>query len=166
MLSLTHCTIHQPPFWTWNEARGALKLPRWRMISVANPSIITKNGTIVVSYFNFPRDNYEQKQTRTPSLEYVIYVEYIVHSCRASFQIKNGGWVIRVYYSVSLALCNKGYGVNILPALRWTVSKQKQRMKDLALLSISNEITLRHCRYMCTARAARATPAARAALVT
>ena len=130
MLSLTHCTIHQPPFWTWNEARGALKLPRCRMISVASPSIIMKNGTIVGSYFNFPRDNYEQKQTRTPSLEYVIYVEYIVHSCRASFQIKNGGWVIRVYYSVSLALCNMGYGVSILPALRWTVSKQKHRMKD------------------------------------
>ena len=47
------------------------------------------------SYFNFPRD--KKKRKRMPSLEYNIYLEYIVYSCSASFQIQNGDCVIRMY---------------------------------------------------------------------
>ena len=46
-------------------------------------------------YFNFPRN--KKKRKRMPSLEYNIYLEYIVYGRSASFQIQNGGCVIRVY---------------------------------------------------------------------
>ena len=51
-----------------------------------------------LSYCYFPRD--KQKRKRTPSLDYVIYFEYIqlfVYAHPASFQIQTGGCVIRVY---------------------------------------------------------------------
>ena len=104
------------------------------MITIAYLCIIMTNGTIVLKIYLtliFPRD--KQKRKCTPSLEYIIYLEYIVHACPASFQNQNGGCVIRVYCSVSLALRNMGYGVSILPLLRWTVLKQKQRMNFTTL---------------------------------
>ena len=48
-----------------------------------------------LSYINFPRD--KQKRKRSPSLEYIIHLEYIVYACQVSFQIQNGRSVIRVY---------------------------------------------------------------------
>ena len=61
------------------------------MISVADLSAIMKNAKIVAKIYltNFPRDN--EKRTRTP------YSEYIVCACPSSFQIQNGGYVIRMY---------------------------------------------------------------------
>ena len=47
-----------------------------------------------LSYYNFPRD--KQKRKRTPSLECIIHFAYIVYARSASFQIQNGGCVIRV----------------------------------------------------------------------
>ena len=41
------------------------------------------------SYFNFPRD--KQKRKRALSLEYIIYLDYIVYARPALFQIQNGG---------------------------------------------------------------------------
>jgi len=46
-------------------------------------------------YFNFPRD--KQKRKRTPSLEWIIYFEYVVYARPASFLIQNGRCLIRVY---------------------------------------------------------------------
>ena len=39
---------NQPPFWNWNEAGRASKLPRWQLITAAHLSAIMTNGTIVV----------------------------------------------------------------------------------------------------------------------
>ena len=51
-------------------------------------------------YFNFPRD--KQKRKRTPSLEWIIYFEYVVYARLASFLIQNGRCLITVYCVSSL----------------------------------------------------------------
>ena len=61
-----------------------------------------------LSYFNFPRD--EQKRKRTPSLECIIYFEYNIYSHVASFQIQDGGYVIRVYGTVVTRMDTPEYG--------------------------------------------------------
>lgn len=53
------------------------------------------NGGKDPSYITFPRD--KQRRKRSPSLEYIIHLEYIVYACQVSFQIQNGRCVIRVY---------------------------------------------------------------------
>lgn len=51
-------------------------------------------------HFNFSRD--KQKRKRTPSLELIIYFEYVVYVRPASFLIQNGRCLITVYCVSSL----------------------------------------------------------------
>ena len=126
------------------------------MIIIAYLCIIMTNGTIVLKIYLtliFPRD--KQKRKCTPSLEYIIYLEYIVHACPASFQIQNGDCVIRVYCSVSLALRNMGYGVwgkyPATIAIDGFETKAENEFYDIVAIS---QNTASKC--LCTPRAARA----------
>ena len=93
--SNTNTLTMQLPFWIWNKAGWASKLPRWRMIAAVYLSLIMTNGTIVVKIY---LTLIFWVICRNKSICHLYNThKYIVNDCPALFQFQHGSCMIRLY---------------------------------------------------------------------